>query len=430
MHIQRTSNLLAATGLVLANRALLRAGLRRRVDGWRRATGLLLREEASMFVLSVFGLDVWSDVKGQSARTLAETQAHTAERLLGFLKGEVGCHVIVRRGELEDRAEAADGPSFTLAFQPPLEGPARFVSPNDWNGERVGGQASPADASALMNIVCRVTNDGQVDVWMRVNHAGADGVPMQEILSRLEAAWGAWGGNGGEGSEVRYPSPEAFEPYAVPRPLPGRPDLCEVQGFVDFTPLLKWRKRENTRLAGPMTLSAAMLWSLARHRSFSDLSVGTTVEVGATKELGRGVGVVVVRPTDYFDRKDGLVQYVADFNRLMELTRRRASGACKTLDAAALMPAKYARALLSHALENSPQAFGSLGLTMLKDARVFGAPIAEAGHRNGFVAVGSVALVSDGETKVGCVTIKGPTTIVALYPMMIREAVAACDNQE
>lgn len=420
--IRKAAALLSASGVVLANRALLRVGLRRPVDGWRRATGLLLRDEASTFYLSAFGLDVWSDVPGGSARSLLETQAHAADRLVGFLTAETGCHVGVKHGELEDHAETIGRPSFTLAFHPPVEGLRRFVAPQDWSGERAGGPDSPADSAVLLNIVCRVTTTGHADIWMRVNHAGADGVPMQEMLSRLETAWGVQGG-------VLFPSPEAFAPFAVPRPLAGRPDLREVQMFLDFTPLLEWRKRENARLAEPMTLSAAMLWRLARHGEFSDLHFGTTVETEASRGLARGVGVVVVRPAEYLRRTDGLPRFVADFNRRLDLTRRRASDGCKTLDAAAFIPAALARRLLRHALENVPRAFGSMGLTMLKDARVFGAPIAEAGHARGFVAVGGVGLPSSNGSKVGCVTVKGPTAVVSRYPTILARALAGGDTQ-
>jgi len=424
MRIQRSFDLLAAMGMVLANRALLRAGLRPHIDGWRRATGLVLRDEASTFVLSAFGLDVWSDVQDRSPRSLAESHTHVADRLSKFLMAEPACHVAIQHGELEDRAVPSDGPSFTLAFQPSVDGPARFIPPDDWNGEQRTRHASASDSAVLLNIVCRVGLDGQVDLWMRVNHAGADGVPMQEMLSRLEASWGAW-----QGSPVLYPSPQAFSTIPSPRPLPGRPDLCEVQGFVDFAPLLAWRKHANASLSEPMTLSAALLWCLARHASFADLFCGTTVEVAASNRLPRGVGVVVVRPTDYLNRPGGLARYVTDFNRAMELTRRRVSSACKTLDAAALLPARFVKTLLLHALEHSPGAFGTLGLTMLKDARVFGAPLAQAGHTRGFIAVGSVSLASDGDAKVGCVTVKGPCAVVREYPILIQQAVAASDDQ-
>jgi len=53
--------LLAGISLVLWNRALLRLGLRKPMDGWRRGASLSLRGETARFYLTVFALDVFSD---------------------------------------------------------------------------------------------------------------------------------------------------------------------------------------------------------------------------------------------------------------------------------------------------------------------------------------------------------------------------------
>lgn len=412
--IQRRLELIAGVGLLGLNRVALRAGLRSRVDGWRRAAGLVLRGPRSSFVLSAFGLDVWSDSPEASSRTTADTQAHLAERLHGFLQRESDLHICIRRGSCEHRAERRDGPSYSLACQAWAEGPSRFVPPSQWSGDGSFADDLDPGADVVFNFVCRVSAGGQADVWVRVNHVGADGVPVQEMLTRLEAEWGV-------AKDVAYPSPT--ESVHCCRPCAG---TTEIQAFIDFAPLLAWRKSRNARLSEPMTLSAAMIWCLGRHPAFGDLRIGTTVEVDAVDGLGRGVGVVVVRPKDYFEREHGLAEYVRHFNHQMTLTRRRVSGSCKTLDAAALVPRSLARALLRHALENDPRAFGSMALTMLKDAKVFGAPLGEFGHPRGFLAVGSVALPARDGKKVGCVTIKGPETVIANYPASIQEAVGAC----
>ena len=44
-------------GMEIAYRALIRLGVRRRKDGWRRGAGLALREETTGFVLSALGAD-------------------------------------------------------------------------------------------------------------------------------------------------------------------------------------------------------------------------------------------------------------------------------------------------------------------------------------------------------------------------------------
>ncbi len=127
-----------------------------------------------------------------------------------------------------------------------------------------------------------------------------------------------------------------------------------------------------------------------------------------------------MRPADYFRHGDGLARYARDFNRQLEMTRYRSSTAFKTLDAMAHISPRLAAALLNHAL-GGESAFGSLGLTVLRDARVFGAPLGDAGHPFGFWALGGVDLPSNDGRKVGCVTIKGPIERIREYPSLLRQ---------
>ena len=131
----------------------------------------------------------------------------------------------------------------------------------------------------------------------------------------------------------------------------------------------------------------------------------------------------MIRPSDYARRPNGLIDYVREFNRQVELTRTRRSSGARTLDACAHLPPRLANSLLRYALEHDDRAFGTMGLTILKDAKVFGAPLGDAGHAAGFIAIGSMALPTSGGRAVGCVTIKGTRARVEAYPGVIREAV-------
>ncbi len=415
--LQEISRLVPGLGTLLCARAALALRIAPRRDGWRRAAALVLRGECSTFVLSAFGLDLFSDTNQPANSGEELARDHATRRLLEFLKREPALHLAVIAGADEDRVSARNGPCCTLAFEPAPAGPARFIRPDSWP-DGVSHPHAPAPGERpLMNIVCRLHPNGAADLWFRFNHAGIDGVPAQEALTRLENAWGVV-------ENVTYPTAREFEAFTGPRPSPGREGLAEVQSFIDFAPVLAWRKRENSRLPEPLTFSAALLWILARHPALEGLHMGTTVEVGATGALERGVGVVVVRPDEY--ERTGLASYARDFNRRMERTRLRASAGCRTLDAAALIPATHAGSLLRHALDRDMTAFGSLGLTVLKDARVFGAPIAERGHADGFIAIGNLALPTGDGGKVGCITVKGPAQRISRYPALIAEAVARC----
>jgi hypothetical protein len=222
-----------------------------------------------------------------------------------------------------------------------------------------------------------------------------------------------------------FPTPEEFAPYVRARGCPSaaRTDLCEMQTFIDFAPLLAWRKQMNANLPEPMAISAALMWCLSSHASFTHIRIGTTVDVPAMNEIGRGVGVVVMRPSDYARRSNGMAAYVCEFNRQIELTRTRCSSGAKTLEACAHLPPRLAASLLRYALEHDDRAFGTMGVTILKDAKVFGAPLGDAGHADGFIAIGSMALPASDGRVVGCVTIKGRRGVIERYPEVIRAAV-------
>ena len=405
----RALDLLAGVGLLSVQQLLMRAGLRGRVDGWRRAACVVLRGDASTFILSAFGLAAGSDL---SSSKLSDMQSQIRRRLFTFLRGEPGTHIHIRRLPHEDLLKPAEIPSVALGFEPWRDGAVRFVPPTQWP-TAVEGPHDAKSESPLLSIVIRVHEAGGCDVWMRCNHAGIDGVPAQELLSRLEMAWGK--------SPVLYPTPQEFEPFARPRGCGAgaAPDIAEVQTFLDFAPVIAWRKARNATLPEPMTLSAALMWRLSRHERFARLHIGTTVEVAASGPLSRGVGVVVARPGAL--PADGLAEFVREFNRQMELTRRRESAACRTLDAVARVHPRLAGDLLRHTLHTQPKAFGTLAITMIKDAKVFGAPIADAGHRDGFLAIGDVGLPTADGRRVGCVCIKGPRTVIAEYPELLRK---------
>jgi hypothetical protein len=412
-------SLLPAVGRLLFNRAALTLKLRKPRDGWRRAAGLVLRHEESTFILSAFGLDSWSDAPSTGSVSTATAQRNFAQRLHAFLMAEPDLHAHILHTREEDFATPSTGPAYTLRIEPAASGPARFLPPSDWSGARIDHLTREHPNSLpLLNIVARLDAGNAVDIWLRVNHVAADGVPVQEALNRLEAEWGVK-------TPVLFPTPESFSPFTTPRPLAGTRAGCAiVQTFLDFAPLLAWRKQQNAKLPAPLTVSAALMWRLALHPHFRPFYIGTTAEVAPSDvyALARGVGMVVARPSEFQSQPEDLARFAALYSRELELTRQRASQGCKLLDAAAFLPAHSARALLHRGLQDGTTAFGSLGITMLKDAKVFGAPLAETGHDNGFIAIGSLALPTGSGRAVGCVTIKGPADRIADYPRLLTEA--------
>ena len=150
------------------------------------------------------------------------------------------------------------------------------------------------------------------------------------------------------------------------------------------------------------------------------------MEVRPKRGLGRAVDVLVVRPADYAGRSNGLADYARHFNRQVYLARGRRTAGCKTLDAAALGPGGLELALLHRAMKKGGKDFGSMGLSIIKDAEVFGAPLADVGHPDGFLAIGRMNLPTKDGGRVGCVTVKGPQDRIAEYPRFLRQVVDAC----
>jgi dihydroflavonol-4-reductase len=73
-------------GIVKSLELLRKAGISRNADGWRKVTQCYLRTEQSKFALSVFGLDLWSDLAGEHERTFDAAKKHCLERLAQFLR--------------------------------------------------------------------------------------------------------------------------------------------------------------------------------------------------------------------------------------------------------------------------------------------------------------------------------------------------------
>src|SRR5688572_13280136 len=114
---------LAAAGVMAVTKPLTAAGVVRRHDPWRRATGIGLKSEGSKFALTAFGLDLWSDVKRPPANaSYADCRQHFLERFDAFIRNEACTHVQVheRRGCCE--AVAVDRPRTRLGEHEPADG--------------------------------------------------------------------------------------------------------------------------------------------------------------------------------------------------------------------------------------------------------------------------------------------------------------------
>lgn len=462
-------------GYVLVGKALVATGLREIPGGWRRAVGVGLRGEPTKFAVSAFGLRVPGPGHAEALQRFLDVEPHARYRLdhrrwvtSRFPTAHVD--VVAQRFAADGSLEAIEphlSPSQPVSLDDTAREQAHAAVVAAYNRTRHLGEAVRArqlhrevrlpsvmadyarrllDACCVsvevvsprerfvppefrlrrglgfgfMTVVIRPMQ-GAADVWVLSHHSGADGVPMQELASALERAWGT--------DPVEFPDDAA--PRVGPRPcfLPGEREVYESLTFVDFAPLLALRKRLNTQLPEGITVAALLLWRLSHEPEFDGMKAASTVDVAASQRFERGVDLVVVRPADFPDTPDGLAAYVREFNRLVTAGRSRTSPVQEATRTAELLPPWLHRAALVLNPDGVKATFGGVGLSVLRDAKVFVAPMGDVGYVDGFLAVGSLALPTADGKRVGAVSIKGTREQVERYPDVLRRMLARCEAE-
>ena len=74
----------------------------------------------------------------------------------------------------------------------------------------------------------------------------------------------------------------------------------------------------------------------------------------------------------------------------------------------AVLPSWLAQCLLKYNRVRTRTVYGSVGLSMLRDASVFVGPMSDSGFDEGLLANGNVGLTTVSKEKVACITFKGP----------------------
>ena len=77
-------------------------------------------------------------------------------------------------------------------------------------------------------------------IWVSAHHVGLDGVPLQDLLDRLERAWGA-------GDIVAFPPPAPGRAFIDPHAchVPGEREVDQLVTFVDLSPVFALREDLN-----------------------------------------------------------------------------------------------------------------------------------------------------------------------------------------
>lgn len=273
--------------------------------------------------------------------------------------------------------------------------------------------------------VARTGAADTVDLWVSAHHVGLDGVPLQDLLDRLERTWGA-------GDVVAFPPPARGRAFIDPHPChaPGEREVDQLVTFVDLSPVFALREDLNARharaIGGQVTFGTLIAWLISQDPEFAGVRIASTVDVPASSGYERDVDVVSLRAADYATGEGpwgGFVAYAREFNRLIAAARARTSPVRVGMQTAGMIPA-WAHAAIVHANPASlDDAFGTLCVTIVREARVFMAPMTDLGLSHGFFAIGSARLPSAAGTLVTSVSVKGEAGRIAHYPAILQRVI-------
>jgi hypothetical protein len=264
-----------------------------------------------------------------------------------------------------------------------------------------------------------------VDLWVSAHHVGLDGVPLQDLLDRLERAWGA-------GDIVAFPPPAPGRAFIDPHAchVPGEREVDQLVTFVDLSPVFALREDLNARYAdaigGPVTFGTLIAWLLSQEPEFTGVRIASTVDVAASAGYERDVDVVSLRAADFATGEGpwgGFVEYAREFNRLIAAARARTSPVRVGMQTAGLIPAWAHAAVVRANPASLDDIFGTLCVTIVRQARVFIAPMTDLGLSHGFFAIGSARLPSGAGTPVTSVSVKGAAGRIAHYPAILQRLI-------
>lgn len=467
---------LAAAGPVLLGKTLTRLRLKSPPEAWRKLLGIGLRGEPSKFGLSAFGLRVASDELAPHLHAFLRTDPEAAYALAHTprLCSRYACDTVDLVVQQFDDAGALT--SLTAYLDPTrpsgLDEPTRIaVHTAVVNGYRatarlaeaqrpraLAGAASrglnPAAVAylgRLLKAACLTVEavdpprrfeppafaerrglghnvytfaartasaTGTTDLWGLAHHVGTDGIPFQELFTRLELLWGT--------------EPTAFPTcgtvYGPRRGFnPGEREVHESLSFHDFAPLLQLRKRVNADLAPALgqdvPLGALLVWALSRQPEFAGTKFASTVDVAATPTRERAVDLVARCPADF---RDDLAAYARSFLEGVAASRERRSPVQAAEAELSHLPPRLYRALLEASPAQLAQTFGEVGLSVVRDAKVFTAPLSDVAYPGGFFAVGGVGLAAADGGTVGAVSVKGTREQAERYPGVVARALSGC----
>jgi hypothetical protein len=138
------------------------------------------------------------------------------------------------------------------------------------------------------------------------------------------------------------------------------------------------------------------------------------------------VDFVCLAPNEFGKDETGLVAYAQEFNRTLAVARERIGPFRDSCRNAELMPAWLYRQLLECSTTSLDARFGRVGLSVIRNAKVFLCPLSDFGFSGGLIGIGGVGLPTASGRTVGAVSVMGDHETASAYPAIIRRALARC----
>ena len=176
-------------------------------------------------------------------------------------------------------------------------------------------------------------------------------------------------------------------------------------------------------------MGALLDWFLAHQPEFQGVKFANAVDVPANETKGRGVDLVPIRPADYMDQR-GFAAYLSDFNQLVLDARNRRTRSYRAMRNLAILPPMLAFAALRLNPEAGRSTFGTVGVSIVKSAKVVVGTMADQGFDGGFILIGNMSLPSRNGRTSAAVSIKGEYAAIRGYPMAIRRAIQMASRLE
>jgi hypothetical protein len=268
---------------------------------------------------------------------------------------------------------------------------------------------------------CRLSPDGRgVDLWLQCHHAGADGGPIQELLERMETCWGVT-------APLVLPADDKASGTLTIYTHAGERSAGLLTDFVDFAPLVQLRRELALRLAPQVEavpLIGLFLWCLSHQPEFAGVGMNTAVDVPPAADQPRAVDLVAVWPHRYHGHPDGFVRFLRDLLTQFADARLRKTRTWKAMTQLTSVPPAVGWAILRFLPGITRKNFGTLTVSMVRDAKAIAPPMPDAAWDHGFMAVGKLGVASESGPSVTPLSVKGDPGRIRSYPAAVRRAIA------